>query len=182
MVCYPLLFCNKSNPPCTGLDKPWGFQDVEAPRFTENRHKNVVRFSVLPFYFRLLKRFTSNLILFFGCWTLVKMRFVASVSEKKLPSFSKSKWLWYARYQPWRLRQHIPLNNGNTALTHNVNSNKHSVCLLLGSFSPLFVFLFWTKWDAFVKLTLPPYSSKSIQLLLHIYRKSTTAKRTSEVG
>jgi hypothetical protein len=30
--------------PCTSLDRPWGFQEVEAPRFQDNRHMKVVRF------------------------------------------------------------------------------------------------------------------------------------------
>ena len=33
--------------PITGLDRPWGFQEVEAPRFQDNRHMKVVRLSVL---------------------------------------------------------------------------------------------------------------------------------------
>ena len=28
--------------PFTGLDRPWGFQEVEAPRFQDNRHMKVV--------------------------------------------------------------------------------------------------------------------------------------------
>jgi hypothetical protein len=42
-ACLPacLSVCN----PCTGLDRPWGLQEVEAPRFQENRHMNVVRLS-----------------------------------------------------------------------------------------------------------------------------------------
>jgi len=31
----------------TGLDRPWGFQEVEAPRFQDNRHMKVVRLSAL---------------------------------------------------------------------------------------------------------------------------------------
>jgi hypothetical protein len=31
----------------TGLDSPWGFQYVEAPRFHDNRHVKVVTFSAL---------------------------------------------------------------------------------------------------------------------------------------
>jgi hypothetical protein len=33
--------------PITGLDKPWGFQEFEAPRFQDNRHMNVLRLSAL---------------------------------------------------------------------------------------------------------------------------------------
>jgi len=33
--------------PITALDRPWGFQEVEAPRFQDNRHMNVVRLSAL---------------------------------------------------------------------------------------------------------------------------------------
>ena len=29
--------------PITGLDRPWGFQEVEAPRYQDNRHMKVVR-------------------------------------------------------------------------------------------------------------------------------------------
>jgi len=36
----------KSNP-ITGLDRPWGFQEVEVPRFQDNRHMKVVRSSAL---------------------------------------------------------------------------------------------------------------------------------------
>ena len=36
----------KSNP-ITGLDRPWGFQEFEAPRFQDNRHMKVVRLSAL---------------------------------------------------------------------------------------------------------------------------------------
>ena len=31
----------------TGLDRPWGFLDVEAPRFQDNRHMQVIRLSAL---------------------------------------------------------------------------------------------------------------------------------------
>jgi len=31
----------------TGLDRPYKFQEVEAPRFKDNRHIKVVRLSVL---------------------------------------------------------------------------------------------------------------------------------------
>jgi hypothetical protein len=31
----------------TGLDRPWGFQEVEGPRFHENQHMKMVRFSAL---------------------------------------------------------------------------------------------------------------------------------------
>ena len=51
---YPTSYCrgykskvkNKSNP-ATGLDRPWGLQEVEAPRFQDNRHMKVVRLSAL---------------------------------------------------------------------------------------------------------------------------------------
>jgi hypothetical protein len=36
----------KSNP-ITGLDRPWGFQEVEATRFHDNLNMKVVRFSAL---------------------------------------------------------------------------------------------------------------------------------------
>ena len=36
----------KSNP-STVLDRPWGFQEVEAPRFQDSRHMKVVRLSAL---------------------------------------------------------------------------------------------------------------------------------------
>jgi hypothetical protein len=41
-----LSFKKKSNP-ITGVDRPWGFQEVEAPRFQDSRHKKVVRLSDL---------------------------------------------------------------------------------------------------------------------------------------
>ena len=33
--------------PVTGLYNPWGFQEVEAPRFYDSRHMKVVRLSAL---------------------------------------------------------------------------------------------------------------------------------------
>jgi hypothetical protein len=37
----------KVSPPIIGLDKPWGFQKFEAPRFQDNRDTKVVRLSAL---------------------------------------------------------------------------------------------------------------------------------------
>ena len=33
----------KQSNPITGLDRPWGFQEVEAPRYQDSRHMTVVR-------------------------------------------------------------------------------------------------------------------------------------------
>jgi len=33
--------------PITGLDRPWGFQEVEVLRFQDNRHMKVVRLSAI---------------------------------------------------------------------------------------------------------------------------------------
>jgi hypothetical protein len=33
--------------PVTGLDRPFRFQEVEAPEFLDNRHRKVVRLSAL---------------------------------------------------------------------------------------------------------------------------------------
>ena len=38
----------KKNNPNTGLDRPRGFQEIEAPKFQENQHMKVVRLSALP--------------------------------------------------------------------------------------------------------------------------------------
>ena len=35
------------NHPIAGLGRPWGFQEVEAPRFQDTRHMKVVRLSAL---------------------------------------------------------------------------------------------------------------------------------------
>jgi hypothetical protein len=37
----------RQSKPITGLDSPWVFQEVEAPRFQDNRHTNLVRLSAL---------------------------------------------------------------------------------------------------------------------------------------
>ena len=37
----------KQSNPITSLDSPCGFQEVEAPRFQDNQHMNVVRLSAL---------------------------------------------------------------------------------------------------------------------------------------
>jgi hypothetical protein len=33
--------------PCTGLERPWGFHEDEAPRFNDSQHMKVVRLSAL---------------------------------------------------------------------------------------------------------------------------------------
>jgi hypothetical protein len=38
---FPMAFMPKSSP-ITDLDRPLGFQEVEAPRFLDNRHMKVV--------------------------------------------------------------------------------------------------------------------------------------------
>jgi len=37
----------KKNNPNTGLDRPRGFQEIEAPKFQDSRHMKVVRLSAL---------------------------------------------------------------------------------------------------------------------------------------
>jgi hypothetical protein len=45
---YPRILTSlKSSNPITGLERPLGFQEVEAPRFLDNRHMKVVRLSAL---------------------------------------------------------------------------------------------------------------------------------------
>ena len=39
--------CHEQSNPITGLDRPWGFQKLEAPRFQDNRHMKVVSLSAL---------------------------------------------------------------------------------------------------------------------------------------
>jgi len=41
------LHCIGKSNPITVLDRPWGFQDVAAPRFQDNRHMKMVRLSAL---------------------------------------------------------------------------------------------------------------------------------------
>jgi hypothetical protein len=42
-----VLKLNSYSCPITGLDRPTGFQEVEAPRFLDNRHMKMVRLSAL---------------------------------------------------------------------------------------------------------------------------------------
>jgi hypothetical protein len=46
LVCIPHHSCKQRNP-ITGLDRPCMFQEVEAPRFQDNRHMKVERLSAL---------------------------------------------------------------------------------------------------------------------------------------
>jgi len=46
LICWTGHFC-KYNTPCTGLNRPWGFWEVEGPRFPDNQHMDVVRLSAL---------------------------------------------------------------------------------------------------------------------------------------
>jgi hypothetical protein len=43
-----LIYLMTESNPITGLDRPLGLQEVEAPRFLDNRHMKVVRLSALP--------------------------------------------------------------------------------------------------------------------------------------
>jgi hypothetical protein len=40
-------YCEDTAIPVTGLHRPWGFLDVEAPQFQDNRHVKIVRLSAL---------------------------------------------------------------------------------------------------------------------------------------
>ena len=40
-----IYVCKSS--PCTSLERPWGFQEVEDPRFEDSRHMELVRLSAL---------------------------------------------------------------------------------------------------------------------------------------
>jgi hypothetical protein len=42
----PCIISYKGNP-ITGLERPWVFQELEAPRFLDNRHMKVVRLSAI---------------------------------------------------------------------------------------------------------------------------------------
>jgi len=44
-----IFMCSKERQsnPITGLDRPWGFQEFEAPRFQDNRHVKVIRLSTV---------------------------------------------------------------------------------------------------------------------------------------
>jgi hypothetical protein len=46
LVQVRLVLLEKSNP-ITGLERPWGFQEFEAPKFRDSRHVKVVRLSAL---------------------------------------------------------------------------------------------------------------------------------------
>ena len=43
---FGFFYKHKSNP-ITGLDRPYGYQDVEGLRFQDSRHMKVVRLSAL---------------------------------------------------------------------------------------------------------------------------------------
>jgi len=44
---YIYIYIQRQSNPITGLDRPWGFQEVEAPRFQDNRHMKAVRLSAV---------------------------------------------------------------------------------------------------------------------------------------
>ena len=46
-ACVYIYKAKQKSSPITGLDRPWGFQEVEAPRFQDIRHTKVVRLSAL---------------------------------------------------------------------------------------------------------------------------------------
>jgi hypothetical protein len=57
-----VLYKGKSNP-ITGLDRPLGFQEAEAPRFQDNKHMKVVRLSALRTGRLYPRRYSSYLFL-----------------------------------------------------------------------------------------------------------------------
>jgi hypothetical protein len=42
-----IIKCKQLKPSYYRLDKPWGFQEVETPRFQDNQHMKVIRLSTL---------------------------------------------------------------------------------------------------------------------------------------
>ena len=44
---FPEAFIKTKSNPITGLDRHWGFQEIEPPRFQDSRHMKVVRLSAL---------------------------------------------------------------------------------------------------------------------------------------
>jgi len=44
---YFVFVCKRQSNPIADLDRPWGFQEVEASRFQDIRHMKVVRLSAL---------------------------------------------------------------------------------------------------------------------------------------
>jgi len=44
---YKKLVMNVKSNLITGLERPWGFQEAEAPRFQDNRRMKMVRLSAL---------------------------------------------------------------------------------------------------------------------------------------
>jgi hypothetical protein len=48
VAAVPYLQFVKYGSLCTGLDRPWGFQEVEAPRCHDSRHMKVTRLWALP--------------------------------------------------------------------------------------------------------------------------------------
>jgi hypothetical protein len=45
--CISAIYFSKKSNSITGLDRPWRFQEAEAPRFQDKRHVKVVRLSAL---------------------------------------------------------------------------------------------------------------------------------------
>ena len=47
LTSYLYRLSKRKSDPSTALDRPWGFQEVGAPRFQDNRHMKTVRLSAL---------------------------------------------------------------------------------------------------------------------------------------
>ena len=115
--------------PCTGLDRPWGFQEIEVPRFQDNRHMKVVGLSALRTFTPPPSRKYS--------WYSVLLEAESTTGPKYcLKNYVSEKFQWHHLESNPRPCSAVPQPTApsRTPRSHDTNTHKYSF-----SFSFLFL-------------------------------------------
>jgi hypothetical protein len=124
--------------PFTGLDRPWVFQEVESPRFQDNRHVKVLRLSTLsndqlyPPPPRKYSRYSFLLEVESAHWALVRPEELCQWNVPMTPSWIENATFRLVAHCLNKLHHIVPpIENCITQIKNSLKSNKFrkSVCV-----------------------------------------------------